>query len=69
MNFRRIMTDGLIGFAVFFTIIIAINISLYLFDFSKTINIEVTDLYHSLLGSILYVLNGFANKFSRQELE
>lgn len=61
MAFLKILTDGLMGFALFFTIIFIVKLFLFLTGISNTLNIEVMDIYHSAFG-FLFALNQFTRR-------
>jgi hypothetical protein len=63
MNIIKFLTISLKGFAVFFSIIITIKFSAYFLGFAKLLNIEVIDVYHSFLGSALFILSNYSKRF------
>ncbi|MCB0730335.1 MAG: hypothetical protein KDC88_04815 [Ignavibacteriae bacterium] len=56
MKFIKLVTNGLWGFAVFFSVILFTKLFLYISNISISLNIEVIDLYHSLVGMVLFIL-------------
>lgn len=59
MNVVRFFTDGLRGFAVVFSIILAVKMFLFLIGVAESLNIEVMDIYHSTVGFILIIINTY----------
>ena len=59
----KLLNTGLLGFAIFFSIILCIKLTVYLFSDTIIFNIETMDVYHSIFGSALFILNSAAKKY------
>lgn len=64
MNFTKLITISLQGFSVFFSSIIIIKFFVYFVNITPSINFEIIDVYHSLIGSFLFLLNNFTKRFT-----
>jgi hypothetical protein len=65
MTFLKIITDGLMGFAFFFTVIFIIKLFMFLLGISHSLDIEVMDIYHSAFG-FLFTLNHYTQRILRK---
>lgn len=65
MNTLNYISTGLMGFALFFSIILLIKLFYFILGFSHSLNIELIDIYHSLFG-LLFVFNSFARRIIKK---
>lgn len=56
MNMFQILTNGLRGFAIFFSVTLFVELFRFLVGMTNSFNIGIMDFYTSLLGIILFIL-------------
>ena len=57
MNITKSIVSGLRGFAVFFSIILIIKFLSYSINLTVSLNIEIIEIYQSLIGFVLFFMN------------
>lgn len=56
MTISKIITNGLRGFALFFSLTIIVEFFRFTVGLTNGFNIEIMDFYNSLLGIVLFML-------------
>jgi len=56
MDFTKIITDGLRGFAIFFSISLVVELFRFSVGISNSFSIDIIDFYNSLLEIVLFIL-------------
>jgi hypothetical protein len=67
MGISKIATDALTGFSIFFSIILSIKLFLYLIGNSYTLEVDIMDLYHSSIGSVLFIVNNIIRSIQQNK--